>query len=67
MLNSLGERVCLATERFLVNHSMALLILVLLFVIAADFYNRFLRINRDTYHIDLMKEYSELQMRRRYK
>jgi len=40
--------------------------LLSLSVIVLDFYNRYVKVNRNTDDIDLMSRYVELQMRRRY-
>lgn len=67
MPNTLGQRIGLAIETVIMNHAMLFLLIFLLCVVAADFYYRFWRVNRDTDHVDLMKEYSNLQLRRKYK
>lgn len=64
---SLGQRILLALEEFVVNHMLILFIIALVAIIVGDFYARFIRINRDTNHINLMKRYIYLQMRRKYK
>ena len=67
MPESLGQKVLLAIEKFVIDHIMFFFILGLLIIIIADFYNRYLRINRNTDNVDLMKEYNNLQLRRKYK
>lgn len=64
---TLSQRVLLMIETFVVNHALFFIILALAMVAAADFYNRYLRVDLDTDHIDLMKKYNQLQLRRRYK
>ena len=67
MPETLAQKVLLALEQFVVDHIMFFVIIGLLFIIIGDFYNRYLRINRNTDNVDLMKEYNNLQLCRRYK
>jgi hypothetical protein len=67
MLETLGQRVALAVETFIMNRAMLFILLFLIIVVIADFYNRYIRINQNADDIDLMKEYNNLQLRRKYK
>jgi hypothetical protein len=66
MPETLAQKTCLAIETFIINHVMIFIVLGLLYIIVIDFYNRYFRINRNTDHIDLMREYNNLQLRRKY-
>lgn len=64
---SLGQRVGEWLENYLADHSMLFILLICLMVAAANVYYRLFHVNRKTDNVDLMKSYTDLQMRRRYK
>lgn len=67
MNTPLGQRICLAIETFMVDNAMYFIFMGLVIVVVLDFYNRFLRINRDWANMDITDAWSRLQLRRRYK
>lgn len=64
---TLGQRVGLIVETFVVDHIMFFIIFGLIVVVALDIYNRFFCINRNTPNVDMGQEYANLLLRRRYK
>ena len=67
MLDSLGQRVIAATISFSLNHLFLLVILAVVVVFGSQWYIEYIRVNRKTDDVDLMKRYIYLQMRRKYK
>jgi Na+-transporting methylmalonyl-CoA/oxaloacetate decarboxylase gamma subunit len=67
MRDSLGQRVGLMIETFVVDHAMFFIVLFLLAVAIGDFYARFFKINRNTDHVDIAARYNEFQLRKRYR
>lgn len=63
---SLGQCVTESTIQFLVAHSFFIVVGLFFGVLLLDFYNRYLRINKNTDNIDLMALYLERQMRNKY-
>lgn len=64
---SLGQTILMFIGEIVRDYSFYLVLLFLGAVFAMDYYNRFLRINRNTDNIDLMARYCQLKLIRRYK
>lgn len=67
MNSALGQKIGLIIETFIVDHAFFFIVLGLLFAFAMDYYHRYLKVIKDTDHIDLIKRYVKLQMLRRYR
>lgn len=64
---ALGQQVILLFKQFVIEHCFLLTLLGIFCLAVYDFYNQYLRINKNTDHIDIMERYINLQLRRRYK
>jgi hypothetical protein len=52
---------------FCLDHSMGLVVLSLGIWFSFDFYRKYVRVNEDTYNVDLMYRYMWLKLDRRYR
>lgn len=64
---ALGQQVILLLKQFVIEHCFLLTLVGIFGLAVFDFYNQYLRINKNTDHIDIMERYINLQLRRRYK
>lgn len=62
----LGQRVTAILFEYFLNHWPFFVILAVMSVFCSQWYEDYYRINRETDHVDLMKRYLWLKMRRRY-
>ncbi len=63
---SLGQRIIETILGFVLYNSFWLIVGAFVMLMALDYYNKCLRINRKTDNIDLMNRYLEIKMRMRY-
>lgn len=64
---SMGQMTLSVIGQFLKNNSFLITIFIFWGVLFLDYYNRFLKINRKTDKVNLIKRWSQLQLLRRYK
>lgn len=58
---SLGQKIMNAFNQFIIDNSFFIVILITMVLFALDFYNRYLRINKETDHINLVERYVWLE------
>lgn len=58
---SLGQKVSNVFQQFFVDNSYYIVVLVTLALCVVDFYNRYMRINKNTDNIDLIERYCWLE------
>lgn len=58
---SLGQKVMNAFNEFIIDNSFFIVVLITMVLFALDFYNRYLRINKETDHINLVERYVWLE------
>lgn len=67
MPDTLGQRVIVTLINFGLNNWSFFVILAVLVVFGFQWYHNNIKVNRHTDNMDLMKRYTNLQLRRRYK
>jgi uncharacterized membrane protein len=60
-MKSLGERVSYELGQFFIQNVFIVILLVALVLLILDYYHRFLRINNETDHVDLVERYCWLE------
>lgn len=63
---TLGARILSAIDGFVLNHALLFIGLFVVAVGVLEFYHHFLKINRNTDHIDIVKKYVTLKLLRRH-
>lgn len=64
---TLGQRVMAVCHQFFLDNVFLIILMIGLTFLVVDFYNRFLRVIKQTDDVDMMARYVWLQMYRRYK